>query len=844
MIEPVRGKRLIQVACVGLSALAAVTCVETNTSTCPDGSICAANLACVVVESRGSQRSFCVTADEINACESGQASCEVNGASGTCFGGACFPVTCGDGLVDVTEICDDGNLLDGDDCSALCASTEICGNGVVDLVRGEQCDDARTTLTGDGCSSTCLGEYRVWRDVTPSPPFTRIGYGLVADPEEGLLLFGGALAVENIRLAAGSSTPLTVDDTWRWTGATWIPVRTATTPPRRLRAAIAYDSARERVVMFGGTTDGGSASRLADTWEWDGVDWLERTPPTSPSARADASFACGPSGCVLSGGTGPFTGNPTMATYRTDSWLWDGMTWRQLTGTSPGPRGRAAHAFDRERGRHVLFGGEGGGSATVHFADTWELLDGTETWTLTATVGPPLPTHISPATAAYDEVAQRIVLITGNQTWFYDGTWTYAGAAADMMSVDDSIQRINPKVAFDPRRGSATMLAMSAGGAPLDAYALTRTQFPTWNKTEDVRPGHKSGVNVIATYDPVRGRSIVFDSSGTFEWDGVAYRRTADNTTGPQLHYGLAMAHDARCGITLAFGGATNGFVPPTDRTWIYTAGAWTEHTTGPKPPARMNHAMVYDEAHDAIVMFGGRNTTTAFDELWLWTGPDCVNRAWQQVSRGSAWPAARSSSALAYDAARARIVMFGGVGTQQTRFDDTWVLDGTTWTLMTTAAPSARVEHALTYDPRRQSVILFGGRSTAGNENDTWEWDGVTWRELATVLSPQARGNHALARDVTGGVVAFGGENVFGFTLPEVARLRSELSLEPLERCLVDSADDDADGLTGCADPDCWGRCAPLCPYGTSCTGPACGDSVCSDLEDYLLCPVDCPRL
>src|SRR5204863_12611 len=40
------------------------------------------------------------------------------------------------------EICDDGNNIDGDGCSADCRSTENCGNGKIDP--GEECDDGKT----------------------------------------------------------------------------------------------------------------------------------------------------------------------------------------------------------------------------------------------------------------------------------------------------------------------------------------------------------------------------------------------------------------------------------------------------------------------------------------------------------------------------------------------------------------------------------------------------------------------------------------------------------------------------------------------------------------------------
>src|SRR5215475_7374871 len=84
-------------------------------------------------------------------------------ADGTCAGGSCHPVGCGNGIVDHGEACDDGNQTPGDGCSADCRSTEVCGNGVVDaLPHGEQCDDGFLGVSGDGCSSRCELELAVW----------------------------------------------------------------------------------------------------------------------------------------------------------------------------------------------------------------------------------------------------------------------------------------------------------------------------------------------------------------------------------------------------------------------------------------------------------------------------------------------------------------------------------------------------------------------------------------------------------------------------------------------------------------------------------------------------------
>jgi cysteine-rich repeat protein len=65
------------------------------------------------------------------------------------------PVVCGDGIQNGGEECDDGNLVDGDGCSAECI-TELCGDGIKNDVV-ETCDDGNTA-SGDGCSATCTLE--------------------------------------------------------------------------------------------------------------------------------------------------------------------------------------------------------------------------------------------------------------------------------------------------------------------------------------------------------------------------------------------------------------------------------------------------------------------------------------------------------------------------------------------------------------------------------------------------------------------------------------------------------------------------------------------------------------
>ncbi|HJL48693.1 MAG TPA: hypothetical protein RMG45_22730, partial [Polyangiaceae bacterium LLY-WYZ-15_(1-7)] len=72
-------------------------------------------------------------------------------------GQASPPGSCGDGVRDAAEACDDGNTAGGDGCSADCRSAEVCGNGVVDP--GELCDHP------SDCAPSCAESY-----LTPCGP--------------------------------------------------------------------------------------------------------------------------------------------------------------------------------------------------------------------------------------------------------------------------------------------------------------------------------------------------------------------------------------------------------------------------------------------------------------------------------------------------------------------------------------------------------------------------------------------------------------------------------------------------------------------------------------------------
>jgi hypothetical protein len=181
-------------------------------------------------------------------------------------------------------------------------------------------------------------------------------------------------------------------ETWEWDGTTWVQRTPASSPPQRRAHAMAWDGTRQRVVLFGG--DDTSSSR-ADTWEWDGTTWVQRLPATSPPARLKHAMAwdAARGRVVLFGGAALF-----------DTWEWDGATWLQrLPATSPTARGGLAMVYDSDRQRVVLFGG----------GETWEW-DGVDWWRRRPVTSPSGAMSVA---MAWDQARGRMTLFDGSTTW-------------------------------------------------------------------------------------------------------------------------------------------------------------------------------------------------------------------------------------------------------------------------------------------------------------------------------------------------------------------------------------------------------------------------------------------
>ncbi|MBL8751699.1 MAG: hypothetical protein JNK15_00245 [Planctomycetes bacterium] len=335
-----------------------------------------------------------------------------------------------------------------------------------------------------------------WTQVTGgSSPDARYAHGLtVSSSGAEVVLLGGTNAIP-----VGSASTV-LEETWKYSVlGGW--TKAAPSPTPRDGVAMAYDSVRNRHVVFGGRTPGPNSVDLAETWEIDGLNWIARSPSLPPQARSDAAMAYHEQAQTIV----LFGGKTNVGTNLGDTWEYNGSSWTpvsfsvgQLTPpansslqavydavrakvwlpvpgaqsiemysydgsawaltptpiTAPSSRIGYAAAYDVARDVTVLFGGQVG---TAYVNDTWEW-NGT-TWSLRTS--PSLPSARQRGRMVYDSFRKRCVLFGGlslngtppvgvlDDTWEWDGVaWRQAnpivdpgGAWSHDMSYDRSMRR-------------------------------------------------------------------------------------------------------------------------------------------------------------------------------------------------------------------------------------------------------------------------------------------------------------------------------------------------------------------------------------------------------------------
>ncbi len=619
----------------------------------------------------------------------------------------------------------------------------VCGNGLEDLPPNvecppelgapcpiETCDDGNN-IDGDGCASNCRSSE------TCSNSIIDIAQGESCD--DGNLLDHD-----------GCSSSCRTEE-MRWVQAY------APGPLSQARAA--YDPARGKVVIVGGRVPGATAPNDVPTngvSEYgDGV-WHRfiETSVVAPNAQPIALRVTNPNpGFALAYDVGRrltvMAGGKSVGSVR-EVWGWDGNGWHTLPAL-PIPLEGAAMAYDAKRGRLVVFGGRTNGTGSdVVSDDTYELAADDTQWTKVAPAARPTPR--AEGTMAYDPKRGVLVLAggdaNGSEIWEYDGaTWVKKVASGGSFLPE----RRGLGMAYDRKAGRMVILDdADTNGAKLffwDGTVVT----PYLGAMPMATPATVGAVPTAVRYaaafvetDDSRlmlyGGETRFGSNDSYlltsrlQWWFENDTWTEPATPPPAIGACYATLQDQ--GQVVRFGGnGSTGTTPAINETWELGRRGWIKSNAG--PVALEFCAMAYDAGRDRLVLFGGETNNgsvqTATRETWTRTQAN-----WAQHPPTADWPDARILHGLAYDAARGETVLFGGrTAASGTRLADTWVWNGTTWLRRTPSmSPTARSSMAMAYDPIGRVVVMFGG-SPGQNQstNETWIWDGTTWTNLTPLL-------------------------------------------------------------------------------------------------------------
>jgi hypothetical protein len=579
----------------------------------------------------------------------------------------------------------------------------------------------------EGSSSTAKESSRTWEwngygwfELAQSGPDPRHGHSMSYDLVRGAtILFGG------------SSDGSKQGDTWSWDGSNWQQHFTAGPEPRAFQSQ-AYDSQRGQTILFGGL----SGEPLGDTWLWDGSQWSELIPDDpegdgNPPPRVQSSLAVDIDRgvAVLYGGCA----DNSCSQLLSDTWEFNGFSWREIKVAGPGARAGHSMAFDEQSKTTVLFGGTDGSVK----GDAWRY-DG-HTWNQVGSSGPsPRKWH----QLAWDIHRQAVVLYGGTESGFE--TWELAGSHWEIVDAAWLPDYTGGHLLdYDPVGKSSLHLEAAVDDAW--HFAIWSWSGRGWKPVANVGDhspfvgGPISDGDGDAAWDPVRQRLVYFGGGNkqaipqdhTWEWDGSKWAEITpidpegDGNPGPRVGHQLVYAPDR--GTVMLFGG-TDDYEAQSflSDTWEWDGSSWALVYPGGAggPNDRVDMAIAYDSERSALQVVGGTlETWNCEPHMW-----ELIDGEWEETVSGLA---GRDKHQLVYDPVVGKSVMWGGQscsGPDCAEGDADycgylWQFDGQEWTLLAADGPAGRTRFGMSFDQHRERLVLFGG---AGNVSfgPTWEWD------------------------------------------------------------------------------------------------------------------------
>jgi N-acetylneuraminic acid mutarotase len=286
------------------------------------------------------------------------------------------------------------------------------------------------------------------------------------------------------------------NDLWEWDGEKWSLVAADTSPPARTDAALAYDPARQSLILFGGsegTSINGHSEffkTFSDTWEWHSATrkWSELLPATNPGEMYGHGMVTDSARrkIFLFGGAlsanGGYDPNPGIEPIRNDIWEWDGskVTWTNrspmVMDSYPSFQLYPVMGYDQGRQKLLLFMTA---SYYVTYGATnsafWEWDPLSSAWS-TRDPGDSLDAYAT-AYAAYDSSRRRTVLYSDAVSPF--SSPTSAKETRELDSEGPTWYLRNSKTAPGVRHNAAMTYDGKRGVLVLFGGTLGNTGFAT-----------------------------------------------------------------------------------------------------------------------------------------------------------------------------------------------------------------------------------------------------------------------------------------------------------------------------------------------------------------------------
>ena len=698
------------------------------------------------------------------------------------------------------------------------------------------------------CSSASAQYTIGWQKKPSAGPIARIEDTMVYDSAHARMIMLGGYDLNFNRM----------NDLWEsdpaaqaWTNRTPSPLPAAW-PSRRSGHTMAYDPANQRVVLFGGSSDDWeflNGTHLNDTWEWNTITktWTNVTPSGARAfARRGAKmvYDSARSRIVMFGGNDAITYFPNPSPFGTGldaaTWIWNttARTWTAQATTSTSPtgryfRGRTFHgmAYNSARNTIWIYGGVGIAApltSAVDLGDVWEFNAVSNAWTdithggfasgsklCRRAVRPGVQSNDCPRgipqRGGYRYGRHAAVRVQRRCGGRVDTTRPGARHADEHAPPERNVCAGQPGNGVRPGASDACriwrvfrgrsgvqhqhepldsshghshdVLATAAGRSFAGLRARSRLALPdgrgclpelyegklatlAWTTNyvplnAPVSPDDsRTGEGVV--YDSQRQRIVLFGGrqrfqgavtpatvfGDTYEWDVNAKTWTARATSGPSPRYDVGMAYDgaARPDDSLRRarrGRDAAGRDLALERKLVDEAVTFVEseraHASGTR--CRM------DPIRGVIVLFGGSNGTLLAD-TWEWNGT-----GWAPKSSVTA-PQARAFAAMSPFVATAGVAVFGGATGPSTLANDMWIWTGVAWAPVTATGsrPTPRQGARAVFDTAAQRIVLYGGRDADGAEGDRWigaitrrktigDFDGDGKSDVAITGQPPASG-------------------------------------------------------------------------------------------------------